>query len=122
MDMFGGFSSQLNQMNQMSQGPIYNQEIHAVHGYEGAKEVRVLAGGAVILPDDTDKLVWWISADKYGVKTIVAYPIGDPIQPTQSQQPQQQTSAESPIYVQQKEFDELKTQVDKLAKFMEEFK
>lgn len=97
--------------------PVYTGKIQAVHGREGASRVQITPGASVILPDDTDKIMWVISSDNMGFKTITAYPYGDPIEdPVEAlKKPTTEPEDDTPIYVTTKEFDELKNRFDKLV-------
>lgn len=123
------YYSRLNQFSQFNQGQIYNQQVKAVHGIEGAKAANVAPGCSVILPDDCEKIMYFISADQYGIKTVAPYPYGDvlgaPQQTQPSSQPQSQ-AGDSPVYVTTGEFDDLKNTVagmkSSLDKLMEDLK
>lgn len=106
---YGGGWDYTNPLSNITfQSPMQKIEVHAVHGRDGAANVQLAPGSSIMLPDDTEKIIWFISTDQYGVKTIVGYPHGDPIE-------NKPTSQDTPVYVTTKEFDELKATVDKLV-------
>lgn len=101
---YGGYS------NPFPQQSMYTGRVKAVHGESGAKSVDLAPGASVILPDDCERYVWWISADQYGIKTAIAYPYGDPV----TANTHAQNKEETPVYVTTEEFDKLAEKVDKL--------
>lgn len=90
------------------------ESIKTVHGEEGAKAFPLGAKSSVILVDETDNVVWFKFTDDACYATLKGYRLL-PLQDEASKESKQTRTAKSSTkYVTKKEFDELKTKIEKM--------
>lgn len=86
-----------------------NQEIIRVHGEDGAKAYGLGPNSSVLLMDETDNIVWAKVTDGAGYATLRGFRI-TPIETNVTS-----TRVDAEQYVSLKDFNDLKTKVDKLV-------
>ena len=70
-----GYVPQYQQMQPVQQTPVVQQQVTRVNGENGAKAYNIGANSSALLLDESGTMVWLVTSDGAGYRTVSAYDI-----------------------------------------------